>query len=159
VTNQTSAVLFSQRVWGTIGAFLAGLAVIIGAFGAHGAEAILLEVHESAKPKVVAGHEMPAAYKYLQDFKTGAAYQMYHALAIILAGMLGRRGVGRFFAHGAAICFVLGILLFSGSLYALSTTGVTWLGRVAPFGGILFIIGWILFGTAAVLPRSTSHRS
>lgn len=135
----------------------AALAVILGAFGAHLLDPILLEVHRSAKPKVVAGFEMPASHKYLQDFKTAATYQMTHAIAIILVGMLGRRGKARFFAHAAGGCFVGGIVLFSGSLYMLSTTGVGWLGAVAPIGGLLFIVGWIFFATAAAMPRSNRH--
>lgn len=154
VTDQTSVVFFSQRLWCTVGAALAALAVVLGAFGAHLLDPILLEVHRSADPKVVAGLEVPAAYKYLHDFKTAATYQMTHALAIILVGLLGRRGKARFFAHGAAGCFLGGIVLFSGTLYLLSTTGVTWLGAVAPIGGLLFIVGWILFATAAAMPRT-----
>ena len=136
-------------------AVLAALAVILGAFGAHMLDPILLEVHRSADPRVVAGLEMPASYKYLQDFKTAATYQMTHALAIILVGLLGRRGKARYFAHTAGGCFVAGIVLFSGSLYMLSTTGVSWLGAVAPIGGLLFIIGWISFAAAAAMPRTT----
>lgn len=154
VNGQTSVVFSSQRLWCTLGAVLAGLAVVSGAFGAHYLDAILVEVHKDAGTRTISGAEVPAAYKYLQDFKTGATYQMTHALAIIATGLLGRRGKARFAAHGAGICFFLGIVLFSGSLYILATTGVRWLGMVTPFGGMLFIIGWLLFATASALPRT-----
>ncbi|HEX6985380.1 MAG TPA: DUF423 domain-containing protein [Planctomycetaceae bacterium] len=158
MTDHQSVVFFSQRLWGTTGAVLAALAVILGAYGAHGADDLLVRVHKSAEPKVVAGQEMPASYKYLQDFRTAAAYQMTHAIAVILAGLLGRRGTARIFAHAAAGCFVAGVLLFCGSLYVLAMTGATWLGMVAPFGGLSFIAGWILFAIAAAFPRSSPGR-
>jgi uncharacterized membrane protein YgdD (TMEM256/DUF423 family) len=158
VSDPQSVVFFSQRLWTTVGAPLAALAVVLGAFGAHGADGILLEVHASAEPARIGGLEVPAAHKYLQDFRTAAAYQMTHALAIILVGLLGRRGKARIFGHVAAGCFVGGILLFSGSLYFLALTGLRWLGMVAPVGGLLFIAGWILFATAAVLPRTPPDR-
>lgn len=157
MTSQTSVVFFSQRLWCTVGAIFAALGVVFGAFGAHFLDPILLDVHKSAEPKIIAGLEVPASYKYLQDFKTGSAYHLAHALAIVLVGFLGRRGKARFFAHAAAGCFVGGIVLFSGGLYLLSTTGVTWLAHVVPIGGLLFIVGWILFATAAAMPRSGSR--
>lgn len=153
MADHQSAVSDSPRLWVVTGAIVAGLAVVLGAFGAHGAEAVLLEVHQSAEPKTIAGMDVPASYKYLQDYRTAAAYQMTHAVAIILVGLLGRRGKARIFGHAAAGCFLAGILLFCGSLYVIALTGLTWFGRVAPIGGLLFIVGWLLFATAA-LPRS-----
>lgn len=158
MSDSTAAVFFSQRLWCTVGAAVAGLAVIAGAFGAHGVDSILKEVHAAAEPKSIAGLQVPASYKYLQDFRTGASYQLTHGLAIVLVGLLGRRGKARIFGHAAAGCFLAGVLLFSGSLYMLSLTGLRWLGAVAPIGGVAFIAGWLLLGIAAVLPRSGDSR-
>jgi uncharacterized membrane protein YgdD (TMEM256/DUF423 family) len=143
----------TQRTCGALGASLAAIAVVLGALGAHG-EHFFMNVHSSADPKSVAGMELPAAYKYMQDFRTAAWYHLIHAIAIIAVGLLGRGGQAWKFAVSAAVCFVGGILLFSGSIYVLALSELTWLGRVAPIGGLLFIAGWILFAIAAVLPRS-----
>ena len=158
MNDSSNAVFTSQRLWCSVGAAVAGLAVIVGAFGAHGIDDTLKRVHAPADPKVVAGFEVPASYKYLQDFKTGAEYQMTHGLAIFLVGLLGRRGKARVFAHAAAGCFLGGVVLFSGSLYILALTGATGLGAVAPLGGLLFIAGWVLLAIAAMFPRSSESR-
>lgn len=127
--------------WLRVGAISAGLSVILGAFAAHGLEDRLLELY-GGKTKEVLGVEMPATMKYLGDFKTAAEYQMYHSLAIIALALLpasaSRRSVDI-----AGWSFLLGILLFSGSLYTLVLTGQTKLGMITPIGGTLFIIGWI----------------
>jgi len=94
------------------------LDVALGAFGAH----------------ALKGRLSPEA---LAVFETGVRYQAYHALALLLLAAL--RGPDR-----AAWCFVGGIVLFSGSLYALALTGVRWLGAVTPLGGLLFLAGWLL---------------
>lgn len=158
MSDSTAAVFFSQRLWCTVGAAVAGLAVIVGAFGAHLVQEKLPAIHASTEAKTLAGFKVPASYKYYEDFRTGAAYQMTHGLAIVFVGLLGRRGRARIFGHAAAGCFLGGVLLFSGSLYLLALTGLRWLGMVTPFGGLLFIAGWILFGFAAGLPRSTDAR-
>ncbi len=158
MNDSTNAIIFAQRLWCSVGAAVAGFAVIAGAFGAHGIEGTLNEVHASADPKAIAGFEVPASYKYLQDFRTGANYQMAHGIAIVLLGLLGRRGKARIFAHAAGGCFLGGVFLFSGSLYLLALTGLSWLGAVAPIGGLLFIAGWVLLAIAAVLPRSNENR-
>lgn len=133
--------------WTVLGAVLAGLAVVCGAFAAHGLDKVFVEQY-AGQTKTVAGMEVPAAYKYIQDFKTGAEYQMYHALALIAVGILGtwkpRRAL-----NVAGWCFLLGIVLFSASLYVLTLTGQTWLGMVAPLGGTLQIVGWCVLAYAA----------
>lgn len=111
-----------MRSWWTLGAILGGLAVALGAFGAHG-----------LKGRVEAD--------LLQVFETAARYHMYHALALILVGLAAQR------APGAAVtasgwCFTAGILLFSGSLYTMTLTGQRWLGAITPLGGLAFIAGW-----------------
>jgi uncharacterized membrane protein YgdD (TMEM256/DUF423 family) len=113
----------SGTTWLRLGAILGGLAVAAGAFAAHGLEGRLSE-------------------RGLALFETAARYQMYHALAMVAVGLLaGSARPGR--ALGVAgWSFSLGILLFSGSLYALALSGVRWLGAITPIGGVLFLVGW-----------------
>jgi uncharacterized membrane protein YgdD (TMEM256/DUF423 family) len=133
-------VIVSGDRWIALGASLAGLAVICGAFAAHRLDTQLPKQY-AGQTRVVAGETIPAARKYIADFKTAAEYQMYHALGIIAVGlMMQRRPAGSL--NAAAWCFLLGILLFSGSLYALVLSGITKLGMITPIGGLLFIVGW-----------------
>lgn len=126
--------------WTVIGALLAGVAVITGAFGAHGLPDFLQDLY-GTETRNVAGEEILAWKKYLADFRTAADYQMYHGLALVALGVMTNFKCGR--ARGvAAWFFVLGTVLFSGSLYVLVLTGQRWLGMVTPFGGMFFIFGW-----------------
>jgi uncharacterized membrane protein YgdD (TMEM256/DUF423 family) len=104
-----------DRTWLGIAAINGGLAVMAGAFAAHG-----LKAHLSTDALAV--------------FETGARYHMYHAMAMALAALVA--------ARRAAVAFMAGILLFSGSLYLLALTGITMLGVVTPLGGLCFIAGW-----------------
>jgi uncharacterized membrane protein YgdD (TMEM256/DUF423 family) len=104
------------------------LAVAIGAFGAHG-----LKSHLS--------NEM------MQVYKTGVEYHFYHALGLLLVGVLSI-SMPSGLLNWSAACLVLGIILFSGSLYLLSISGVKWLGAVTPLGGLSFIAGWVLLFVA-----------
>lgn len=113
-----------------LGAVLGGLAVALGAFAAHGMKA----------------HYEPAQ---LTTFETGVRYQMYHALALLGCGVLGLCGRR---TGGAAVGFLIGVLLFSGSLYALVWTDVKWLGAVTPFGGVAFLVGWLLLALRGAAP-------
>jgi uncharacterized membrane protein YgdD (TMEM256/DUF423 family) len=97
------------------GAINGAIAVAAGAFAAHALKA-RLEPHA------------------LEVFETGARYQMYHALAMVLCGLLAMTRPGWIFQ--------VGIVLFSGSLYALALAGVKGLGAVTPFGGVAFLVGW-----------------
>ncbi|ATC94121.1 DUF423 domain-containing protein [Pseudoalteromonas tunicata] len=106
-----------------LGAAFAGFAVILGAFAAHGLKATL----SSAS---------------LQVFQTGVQYQMYHGLALILFALVAKQGVA---LVGPAALLVAGIVLFSGSLYLLSTLGWKWLGPITPLGGVCFIGAWVWF--------------
>jgi uncharacterized membrane protein YgdD (TMEM256/DUF423 family) len=90
-------------------------------------------------------------------FETGAHYHLVHSIAIVLVGLLGRRGKARIIGFVAAGCFIGGILLFSGGLYALAVTNFKPLAHVVPFGGTLFIAGWILFAFAAGMPRTARN--
>ena len=127
--------------WIKVGALVAALGVVLGAFGAHGLDALLTEKY-AGQTKVVLGQELSTAYKYLGDFKTASYYQLLHGLAIVMVGIqMAHRP--RMMLTVAAWCFLLGIVFFSGSLYLLVLTGVTQFGVVAPAGGLLLIGGWI----------------
>ncbi|XXF76096.1 DUF423 domain-containing protein [Myxococcaceae bacterium GXIMD 01537] len=118
-----------MRLWIVIGAVSAFISVAAGAFGAHALRE-RLEQH------------------LLNVFETGARYQMYHSLALIAVGLLAaHRPSGLLNAAGWAL--VAGILLFSGSLYALALSGVRALGAITPLGGVAFLVGWVLFALAA----------
>lgn len=100
------------------------LAVGLGAFGAHSLEALLIQNGR------------------LDTFQTAVNYHFYHTLALLGIGILATikpKWKGTAFS---AWCMVLGILIFSGSLYVLSLTGITWLGAITPLGGLAFILGW-----------------
>lgn len=116
-----------DRIFVLIGAASAGLAVAIGAFAAHGLRGRL-------------------DADMLAVFETGARYQMYHALALLMLGAAAGRWPGPAL-NGAGWCFVAGTVLFSGSLYALSLSGVRVLGAITPLGGLAFIAGWVLIVT------------
>ena len=116
--------------WVATGAVLAALAVIIGAFGAHGLES-----------RVDAG--------LLDTFETGARYHMYHALALLAVGWLAAQRPGRW-TSAAGWLFLAGIVVFSGSLYTLVLTGERWLGAITPVGGVCFILGWTALAVAAL---------
>ena len=111
-----------RSVWVSLGALNAALAVGAGAFAAHGLRGRL-------------------DARAFEVFETGARYHMYHALAMILAGALASATNGR--AGTAGAIFQLGIVLFSGSLYALAITGVRGLGAITPIGGVAFLAGWV----------------
>jgi uncharacterized membrane protein YgdD (TMEM256/DUF423 family) len=115
--------------WITIGAVSAGLAVAAGAFGAHALKSRL-------------GPDLLAV------FETGARYQMYHALGLILIGVLGTmRPSSLLDLAGGAM--VAGTLLFSGSLYALALTGIRAFGAITPIGGVAFLAGWAMLAWSA----------
>jgi len=118
-----------MNAWLLVAAINGFLAVATGAFAAHGLQ----------------GRLDPHA---LSVFETGSRYQMYHALAIGLAA-LAARGAATSAANAAAIFFLAGIVLFSGSLYALALTGIRGLGIVTPFGGLSFLLGWAALAWAA----------
>jgi uncharacterized membrane protein YgdD (TMEM256/DUF423 family) len=112
-----------------IGAAAALLAVAIGAFGAH-----MLENRISA-------HD-------LDVYRTGVQYHMFHALGILLIAALGDKLHSRKLAIWASRLLLIGIVLFSGSLYVLAVSGVKVLGAITPLGGIAFIAGWLCLGLA-----------
>ena len=100
------------------------IAVGLGAFGAHSLEALLIQNGR------------------LDTFQTAVNYHFYHTLALFGIGILASVKPDWKGISFAAWSMVLGILIFSGSLYVLSLTGITWLGAITPLGGLAFILGW-----------------
>jgi uncharacterized membrane protein YgdD (TMEM256/DUF423 family) len=133
--------------WIVLGAILAGLSVAAGAFAAHFLDRVFAEKYAGGERRI-AGERISQARKFLDDFKTGAEYQMTHSLALIAVGILSERRKSRAITF-AGWAFTAGILLFSGSLYALTLTGWTKLGMVTPLGGVSFLIGWAALAVAA----------
>jgi len=84
--------------------------------------------------------------------ETAARYQMYHALALIGVGLVSLR-LDDWMTRTSGFSFILGILVFSGSLYVLAFTGMKWLGAITPIGGVMMIIGWLMLSTACFFPR------
>ncbi len=115
-----------ERIFFIIGCASGALAVVAGAFGGH-----LLEQQLEADQ--------------LEVFRTGVRYHLVHALALLATAWAQSRWPG-LMVQSAGWCFVGGILLFSGSLYVLSLTGLRWLGMITPAGGLAFIAGWGLLG-------------
>ena len=119
-----------MRKWLFIAAVTGALAVLLAAFGEH----------------ALAGRLSSGS---LIAFANGTRYQMYHALAMGLAA-LAARGKAAPLAKTAALLFLVGIVLFSGSLYGLALSGVRVLGFVTPLGGLALIAGWIVLALAAL---------
>lgn len=144
--------------WLTIGAVLGALGVTMGAFGAHGVDSYFAKKYEGRTHKVL-GEEVPTAEKFLSDYKTAATYQMYHALALVAVGLLSQAKPKRSLQI-AGFCFVSGIVLFSGGLYAYTLADMKFAGMIpAPIGGTLFIIGWIALAMAACPCGAKSNES
>ena len=118
-----------------LGAILGFFAVALGAFGAHALEGIVTP-------------------ERLKTFETAVRYQMYHALALLVMTVLPER------SQWAANLLFLGTLIFSGSLYLLVATNLTWFGAVAPIGGVLLLTGWaMLFFSLVRAPNQESIRN
>ncbi len=114
-----------QKIILLIASALGAMAVILGAFGAHSFKSLL------------------EANNRLETFNTAVKYHIFHALAMILVALLMDKYATKLLEY-SALSMLAGILLFSGSLYILALSGVTKWGAVAPFGGLAFIIGWVL---------------
>ncbi|MFJ7283855.1 DUF423 domain-containing protein [Pseudomonas sp. NPDC099000] len=110
-------------------AFFGFTGVALGAFAAHGLKSRL-------------------SAEYLAVFHTGVTYQLVHTLALLGVALLATQIPGRLITWAGA-SFAMGILLFSGSLYLLTITGISKLGIVTPFGGLAFLVGWFCLGLAA----------
>jgi uncharacterized membrane protein YgdD (TMEM256/DUF423 family) len=114
--------------WFAAGAIAAAVGVVLGAFGAHGLKA-------RVSPELLA------------VFETGVRYHLIHALGLLAVGWAADRWPGPW-AHIAGSLFLVGIVVFSGSLYVLTLTGVRSLGAITPIGGLAFIVGWICLAMA-----------
>ncbi|KAB7707517.1 DUF423 domain-containing protein [Bacillus aerolatus] len=114
-----------------LGAINAFLSVALGAFGAHGLE----------------GKVEP---KYLEIWKTGVHYQMFHAAGMILIGILIGQVQESSLLNWSGWMMLIGTIVFSGSLYALTLSGVKILGAITPIGGVAFLAGWVLLVLAAM---------
>ncbi|HEV2972114.1 MAG TPA: DUF423 domain-containing protein [Pirellulales bacterium] len=122
------------RGWFVVGALMAGLAVAVSAYGAHG-----------IKPKVDKG-QIDA--QRLEDFEIAARNHMIHAIALVLAGLVGRVGNSTWSIHVAGAAFLLGILLFCGGLYGYALSDNRDYLSAAPAGGISFMVGWAALAVA-----------
>lgn len=119
------------RLFLVIAAILGGLSVALGAFASHALKEKLTE-------------------RSLEVFELATRYQMYHALALLfVALLLSRAETVQSFLTASGFAFIIGVLLFSGSLYALSLSGIKVLGAITPLGGVAFIAGWVCLAIAA----------
>jgi uncharacterized membrane protein YgdD (TMEM256/DUF423 family) len=109
-----------------LGGINAALVVMLGAFGAHGLKARMTA-------------EMLAVYQ------TGVHYHLFHALGLLAVGLVATQIADSVYLRWSGWLMLVGIILFSGSLYVLSVSGLRWLGMVTPFGGVAFIAAWIVF--------------
>ena len=101
----------------------------LGAFGAHALRSRLTP-------------------EMMQVFETGVRYHFYHSLGLFVVGWLAETHPSPWIT-GAGLAFALGVLVFSGSLYILSLTGVKWLGAITPLGGLAFLVGWLLLAVGS----------
>src|SRR4051794_880434 len=123
----------SSKTWLLIGTVFGGLAVMLGAFGAHALKDI--------EPRQLA------------NWETAARYQIYHGLALMVVGLLVAGRDSRLIHVGGA-CMVAGTIIFSGCLYLLVLTGQRWLGAVVPIGGTLMIVGWVCVAIGVGVQRA-----
>lgn len=132
--------MLTGRLIPKFGAALAGLAVVMGAFGAHGLREILSPYATEVYQKAV-------------------LYQFVHAIALLLVALLLHgQLLDERAARRVAGCFLLGIMLFSGSLFALALSSMRFFGVVTPFGGVLFILGWALLALRIGSPPSAPRQ-
>lgn len=117
-------------MWFALGALAGGVAVALGAFGAHGLKSRL-------------------APDLLAIFETGVRYHMFHALALLAVAWATTRWTSPWLS-GAGWLFAAGITIFSGSLYLLALTGARWWGAVTPIGGLALILGWLCLALGAL---------
>jgi uncharacterized membrane protein YgdD (TMEM256/DUF423 family) len=117
--------------WVRVGAVLGFLAVALGAFGAHGLKARLETIGTAA------------------NYQTAVQYHMFHALAVLALGVAFGPFPTTRATNVAGWSFLLGVVVFSGSLYVLSVTGIKRLGAITPFGGVAMLAGWVALVVAA----------
>lgn len=120
------------RIFLCLAAIFGGLSVAAGAFASHALKEKLSE-------------------RAMEIFETGVRYQMYHALALLMVALLlSRAEAAQTTLIAAGVAFIVGVMIFSGSLYTLSLTNIKWLGAITPLGGAAFLVGWSCLAVAAV---------
>ncbi|GIK75568.1 MAG: membrane protein [Chloroflexota bacterium] len=119
-----------ERTFFIIASLFGALSVAFGAFGAH---ALRGRIEESL----------------LANYQTGVSYMFYHALALLAVAWALSRWPASSLSVWAGWLFVVGIVIFSGSLFVMAFTGLRWLGAITPIGGVAFIAGWLLLALAA----------
>ncbi len=119
------------RIFISLAAILGGLSVAAGAFATHALKTRLSD-------------------RALEIFETAARYQMYHAIALLVVALLLSRSESQFPLVATGWAFIVGIIIFSGSLYALSLTDIKILGAITPLGGAAFIFGWLCLAYAGL---------
>lgn len=119
-----------NQIFLIVAAILGGTGVILGAFASHGLKSKLSE-------------------SLLSAFETGVTYQFYHALALFALALWLKQSQSAWFVASGYL-WLAGVVLFSGSLYALALTGVKWFGPITPIGGLLFIAGWVSLLVGAI---------
>ncbi len=119
------------------GALLGFLGVALGAFGAHALKPMLIETGR------------------VETFELAVRYQFYHAFALIATGLVAKALPSPKFTY-AGICFLIGVIIFSGSLYVLSLSGITILGAITPIGGVFLLIGWAFLFTGILEKNKAS---
>jgi uncharacterized membrane protein YgdD (TMEM256/DUF423 family) len=125
----------NAKLFLTLGAISGALAVMLGAFGAHGLKDILCE-------------------EMLKVYHTGVEFQFYHTFALLAIGLLASRYGSRLLTASGWL-FTAGIGLFSGSLYALTLSGIRALGIITPIGGLLLLAGWVLLALTVIKAGKT----
>ncbi|WP_445665268.1 DUF423 domain-containing protein [Fodinibius sp. AD559] len=119
-----------QKLFLIIGSIAMALAVGLGAFGAHGLKEILTD-------------------EMLDIFETGIKYHFYHAIGLLVVGLVAQLIPNSSFLQWSGWLMLAGIIIFSGSLYILSISGIRWIGAITPIGGLCFIVAWILLALAS----------
>ena len=123
-----------------IGAVIAALSVGIGAFGAHALKDLLETTQRT------------------ETYETAVRYQFFHAIALLVLAASGSAlNMVQNEMKRVAFCFILGITVFSGSLYILCLSGIRWLGAITPIGGVAFIVGWLLWALAMYRPAKQNQ--
>lgn len=123
-------------------AVLGALGVALGAFGAHGLQ------------------QLTTDEKILHSYQTGVQYQVYHSIALLIAAAAAEKLNEKYFKW-AALCFTVGVIFFSGSLYIITylkiqeSDAARYLGPVTPLGGLLFIAGWLLLAVSALKKQNS----
>ncbi|PAU94522.1 hypothetical protein CK503_06925 [Aliifodinibius salipaludis] len=119
-----------QKLFLIIGSIAMTLAVGLGAFGAHGLKEILTD-------------------EMLDIFETGVKYHFYHAIGLLAVGLVAQLMPNSSLLQWSGWLMLAGIIIFSGSLYILSISGIRWMGAITPIGGLCFIVAWVLLAIAS----------